>query len=143
MGGYTLTESLYPLCTTAYVITRKAAQFLLDSIQCIRYHIDVEMARAVTRAEHVRYYVFTPNIVTQRDVQSSISPSHRYSVVFGWSPQMMWYCNTTAWKYGSVYTTVLWVLLLVLLMLWAIRKKPFYMYAALLVTAEMILFVAS
>ena len=113
IGNYSAIASLFPLCTTAYIITKGAARYLLNEMNnTVNYHIDFEIAKHLLLSKDVTYLVITPNIVTARDVDSSIGSKHKHSILFGWSNRIMWYCNIPIWKFSNLYSSILLLLLL-------------------------------
>jgi glycosyl transferase family 25 len=58
----TVGTELFPITTTAYMITKSGAQKMLSSINKITYHIDIEMA-IKTYFNGIKYYVTNPYIV--------------------------------------------------------------------------------
>lgn len=134
-------ESVFPLSTTAYVINKAAAKFLLQTLNdTVYYHIDFCIASCrLFFNDCLKYYVITPNVVTT-DKQSitSIGSHHKYSLFCGWCKDFMWYCNIPVWKYTSLYSLILIVVILFLtVMLYLIKSKhekyKYYIGVAILV----------
>ncbi len=129
---YTLTQSVFPLATTAYAINKSAAWYLLQKMHnTVYYHIDFEIAQqlatsflsAKTLSSLTHYIITTPDVVTtstthpsnNNDVEkSSIASNHSRSMFFGSNPRTMWQLNVPACRYASLYTTILCTLLVLL-----------------------------
>jgi GR25 family glycosyltransferase involved in LPS biosynthesis len=141
IGNYTAIASLFPLCTTAYIITKGAARHLLNEMkETVRYHIDFEIAKHLLLSKDVTYLVMTPNIVTARNIDSSIGSKHKYSILFGWSNRIMWYCNIPIWKFSNLYSSVLLLLLLIFLIVGIKRRRPIYTFIILFIILELFVF---
>lgn len=141
VGDYNAISSIFPLCTTAYIITKGAAEYLLSVMNnTVSYHIDFEIAKHVLLNDKVKYLVITPNIVTTQEVESSIGSCKKNSIIFGWSKRMMWYCNIPLWKYGNLYTTLLLLLLLLFTMIYIHRRKIIYLFCIIFILLELLIF---
>jgi len=141
IGNYTVVASLFPLCTTAYIITKGAARHLINEMNnTVNYHIDFEIAKHLLLSKDVRYLVITPNIVTARDVDSSIGTKNKNSILCGWSNKLMWYCNVPIWKFGNLYTSILLLLLLLFIILGIKRRKLVYGFIILFIILELFVF---
>lgn len=130
---YTLTQSVFPLATTAYAINKSAAWYLLRKMHnTVYYHIDFEIAQHLatsfmsgkTLSSLTHYVVTAPDVVTTSTTHpsstdtptaSSIASSHSRSMFFGSNPRTMWQLNVPACRYASIYTTILFTLLIILL----------------------------
>lgn len=141
IGNYTAIASLFPLCTTAYIITKGAARHLLKEMkETVNYHIDFEIAKHLLLSKDVHYLVMTPNIVTARDVDSSIGSKHKRSILFGWSNRLMWYCNIPIWKFSNLYSSILFLSLLLFLIIGIQRRRPIYTLVILFIILELFVF---
>ena len=142
IDDYKVVSSLFPLCTTAYIITKGAARHLLNEMKStVNYHIDFEIAKHVLLSKQVKYLVIVPNIVyVCDDTDSSIGTRNKNSLLFGWSKRIMWYCNVPIWKFGNLYTTILLLSLLIFLILFFTRCKMIYIFFIILITIELIMF---
>lgn len=141
IGKYTAISSIFPLCTTAYIITKGAAEYLLSVMNnTVSYHIDFEIAKHVLLNDKIKYLVITSNIVTTQEVESSIGSCKKNSIVFGWSKRMMWYCNIPLWKYGNLYFTFLLLLLILLTIIFTCRRKIIYIFCIIFILLELLIF---
>lgn len=141
VGKYTTISSIFPLCTTAYVITKRAAEYLLSVMNnTVSYHIDFEIAKHVLLNDKIKYLVITPNTVTTQEVESSIGSCKKNSIIFGWSKRMMWYCNVPLWKYGNLYTTLLLLLLILFTIIYTCRRKIIYLFFIIFILLELFYF---
>lgn len=142
IDDYKVVSSLFPLCTTAYIITNGAARHLLNEMKStVNYHIDFEIAKHVLLSKQVKYLVIVPNIVyVCDDTDSSIGTRNKKSIFFGWSKRIMWYCNVPIWKFGNLYTSILLLLLLIFSIIFFVRCKMIYIFFIILITIELIIF---
>lgn len=140
--NYKAVFSLFPLCTTAYIITKGAARHLLNEMKStVNYHIDFEVAKhLLLLSNQIKYLVLVPNIVSVNDVDSSIGTRNKTSIFFGWSKRIMWYCNVPIWKFGNLYTTFLSLLLLVFSIIFFVRCKMIYIFFIILIVIELVIF---
>jgi GR25 family glycosyltransferase involved in LPS biosynthesis len=142
IGNYKLVNSIFPLCTTAYIINNAAAKYILKQIDnTVTYHIDFDIARlAIQSNKNLKYFVVSPNIVSTMDTNTSIGTSHNKSLLLGWSKKLIWYCNVPIWKFGNLYTTILLISIFSLMILSYIRCKNIYIYLALFLIIELYIF---
>ncbi len=145
IGKYKLVNSIFPLCTTAYIINNAAAKYLLKQIDnTVMYHVDFEIARlAIQSNKNLKYFVVSPNIVSTIDTGTSIGTTHNKSLLLGWSKNLMWYSNVPIWKFGNLYTTILLILVFSLVITSYIRCKSGYLYLALFLILELYIFNSS
>lgn len=142
--NYKLINSVFPLCTTAYIINNAAAKYLLKQIDnTVMYHIDFEIARLAIQSHNLKYYVVSPNIVSTINSETSIGTSHNKSLLLGWSKNLMWYSNVPICKFGNLYTTLLLISIFLLTITSYIRCKNVYIFLALFLIFELYIFNSS
>ncbi len=141
--NYKATKSIFPLATTAYIITNSAARYLLNKMQnSVNYHIDFEIAKLINDNNKLKYYVI-PDIVTCNTLETSIGSTHKKSLFFGWSKELIWYCNIPIWKYGNLYTALLLLLIFILFVIGFSLRKKIYIFISCLLIIELYIFKSS
>lgn len=77
---YMIGTPMFPISTTAYVISKKGAEKLLKLFnEQIVYHIDFQIA--ITRIfKNINYYAIYPNLVNSNDIESTISNYESHSI---------------------------------------------------------------
>jgi GR25 family glycosyltransferase involved in LPS biosynthesis len=152
---YVLTESIFPLAATAYAINKSAARYLLQKMQStVHYHIDFSVAQHAATSS-LTYYTIEPTVVTTSsthfgtvyDTKSSIGSHHSASLFFGWNRNIMWLLNVPAWRFTSLYTLVLVLVLIVLVISWLVSRGGWHEWGVWfvigLVIIELVLFLSS
>jgi GR25 family glycosyltransferase involved in LPS biosynthesis len=136
---------ILPLGTAAYVLTPAAARVLCTAMEKVEYHVDFNIAMLVKACSCIKQYVVLPPPVAPHNTvdTSSLGTGHTRSLLFWWSPGIMWTLNVPATRFTSAYSTVLAALLFLLGCAFVCRPTTVLGLSILFLALELTVFLAS